>query len=123
MNRVKPHRFVAFVGGATCLLSLVLAGCTSPQTSAETQTSVNRTAGTSSSSTTAPPARATTASPTTGTGGTAAPYAQTGAGELTGAALHAKRLVYVPNQVAGTLQIIDPATRRVIKRVRVPSSP
>lgn len=125
MNRVKPRRFVAFVGGASCLLSLALAGCTSPQTSAETQTSVNRTSSSSSSSTTTPAARATTASPMTGTGdtGAAAPYAQTGAGELTGAAVHAKRLVYVPNQVAGTLQIIDPATRRVIKQVRVPSSP
>ena len=51
------------------------------------------------------------------------PYAHTGANALTGAALHAKRLVYVPNQLAGTLEVIDPDTRRVIKHVRVPSSP
>ena len=51
------------------------------------------------------------------------PYAHTGANALTGAALHAKRLVYVPNQVASTLEVIDPDTRRVVKHVRVPSSP
>ncbi len=51
------------------------------------------------------------------------PYAHTGANALTGAALHAKRLVYVPNQLAGTLEVIDPGTRRVIKHVRVPNSP
>jgi YVTN family beta-propeller protein len=51
------------------------------------------------------------------------PYAHTGADELTGAAVHAKRLVYVPNQLAGTLEIIDPDTLRVLRQVPVPVSP
>ncbi len=51
------------------------------------------------------------------------PYAHAGAGELTGAARSARPLVYVPNQVAGTLEIIDPATNRIITHVRVPASP
>jgi DNA-binding beta-propeller fold protein YncE len=62
----------------------------------------------------------------TGTGTTAPahlPYAHTGAGETTGAAVHAKRLVYVPNQLGNTLEIIDPDTFRVLRRVPVPTSP
>ncbi|MEW1954271.1 hypothetical protein [Terrabacter sp. NPDC080008] len=124
MTRLRPARARARLGGAAALvsvaLSMVVAGCTSPQTGADTQTSVNRTpastAGPSSSAT--PTTRSTTA-----VADSLAPYAHTGADQLTGAAVHAKRLVYVPNQVAGTLQIIDPATHRIIKRVRVPSSP
>lgn len=52
-----------------------------------------------------------------------APYAHAGANELTGAARFARRLVYVPNQMAGTLEIIDPGTGKIITHVRVPASP
>ncbi|MDQ2758535.1 MAG: hypothetical protein M3Y71_18590 [Actinomycetota bacterium] len=52
-----------------------------------------------------------------------APYAADGAGMLTGAARTARPLVYVPSQVAGTVQVIDPATYQVIARYRVARSP
>ncbi len=51
------------------------------------------------------------------------PYAAAGAGQLTGAAVRAKRLVYVPNQLSGSMQVIDPATYRVVARYPVPTSP
>lgn len=51
------------------------------------------------------------------------PYAAAGANALTGAALRAKRLVYVPNQMSGTVQVIDPAMYRVVARYPVPASP
>lgn len=65
----------------------------------------------------ADPATADPASTRTG------PYAHDGAGELSRAARSARRLIYVPNQVAGTLEIIDPATNRIITHVKVPASP
>lgn len=51
------------------------------------------------------------------------PYAAAGAGQLTGAAVRAKRLVYVPNQLSGSMQVIDPGTYRVVARYPVPTSP
>lgn len=120
MIRASARRTGALVMGAAALLSVALSACSGSQTGTEAQTSVSKTSGATSST----PATSTGArtSATTAAADTA-PYAHIGAGDLTGAALHAKRLVYVPNQVAGTLQIIDPDTRKVIKRVRVPSSP
>ncbi len=50
-------------------------------------------------------------------------YAADGAGMLTGAARTAKPLVYVPDQVAGLVQVIDPSTYRVVATYRVASSP
>lgn len=50
-------------------------------------------------------------------------YAKTGAGMLTGAATTARTLVYVPNQVASTIDVIDPTTYQVIKRYPVSKSP
>ncbi|HET7397910.1 MAG TPA: hypothetical protein VFJ94_05250 [Intrasporangium sp.] len=80
--------------------------------------------------------RAAAAGPPSGTGAPAAPvprtssvvqglhpYAGAGAGHLTGAALRAKRLVYVPNQLSGTVQVIDPTTYRVVARLPVAASP
>ncbi|WP_323097062.1 hypothetical protein [Intrasporangium sp. YIM S08009] len=51
------------------------------------------------------------------------PYARTGAGDLTATARAARPLVYVPDQVAGLLQVIDPRTSRVVSTRRVPASP
>ncbi|HSU73453.1 MAG TPA: hypothetical protein VLI66_00835 [Terrabacter sp.] len=131
MSRARARRASAGALGAATLVSLVLAACTSPQTGTETQTSVNRTTSSSQpSAATSSGSSTPSGSPTTtGTGADTAaraltePYLHTGANALTGAAVHARRLVYVPNQVAGTLEIIDSRTRHVIKRVRVPSSP
>ncbi len=51
------------------------------------------------------------------------PYATDRAGLLTGPARSARPLVYVPSQVASTLQVIDPRTYRVIGRYHVARSP
>ena len=120
MIRASARRTGALVMGAAALLSVALSACSGSQTGTEAQTSVSKTSG-ATSSTPASGSGARTSATTAA--GDAAPYSHIGAGDLTGAALHAKRLVYVPNQVANTLQIIDPDTRKVIKRVRVPSSP
>jgi YVTN family beta-propeller protein len=50
-------------------------------------------------------------------------YAHTGAGDLSAVAARARPLVYVPNNLAGTMQVIDPTTYRVIHTYPVPSSP
>ncbi|MEP6796695.1 MAG: hypothetical protein ABI890_01045, partial [Lapillicoccus sp.] len=52
-----------------------------------------------------------------------APYAATVGGVLTGPAASARHLVYVPNQVSGTVQVIDPVSYQVVDRFRVARSP
>jgi DNA-binding beta-propeller fold protein YncE len=106
--------------GAAALLSTALSACSSSQTGTEAQTSVSRSSGAGSST---PATTSATRSSATTAAEALAPYAHTGANALTGPALHAKRLVYVPNQVASTLEILDPDTHRVVTHVRVPSSP
>jgi YVTN family beta-propeller protein len=113
---------------AAALLVLLTAAC-SPGLPTATPTSGLVPAATAPSTTTTA-TTATTTAPTTTTApgvGTAAlsqlPYARTGPGEITGAAVHAKRLVYVPNQLGNTVEIIDPDTFRVLRRVPVPTSP
>ncbi|MFM6848794.1 MAG: YncE family protein [Terrabacter sp.] len=51
------------------------------------------------------------------------PYAAVVAGALSPEARRARSLVYVPNQRAGTLQVIDPRTYAVIATSRVAASP
>ncbi len=51
------------------------------------------------------------------------PYAHTTAADLSLVAGRAKPLVYVPNQLAGTVQVIDPATYTVIASHPVARSP
>ncbi len=50
-------------------------------------------------------------------------YAKTGVGMFTGAATTAKSLVYVPNQVGSSIDVIDPTTFAIIKRYPVAKSP
>ena len=50
-------------------------------------------------------------------------YAHTKAGDLSPVAKQARPLVYVPNNLAGTMQVIDPRTYRVIHTYPVPASP
>ncbi len=52
-----------------------------------------------------------------------APYGHAGAGALSAEAARARPLVYVPNQRAGTVQVIDPKTYAVISTYRVAASP
>ena len=51
------------------------------------------------------------------------PYAHTRPTDLTAAARAAKSLVYVPNQQAGTVQVIDPTTYTVVATYPVARSP
>ncbi|WP_460627491.1 YVTN family beta-propeller repeat protein [Intrasporangium mesophilum] len=51
------------------------------------------------------------------------PYGYAGAGALSAEARRARPLVYVPNQLAGTVQVIDPTTYAVIATYRVAASP
>jgi len=50
-------------------------------------------------------------------------YAQAGPGDLAAVARQARPMVYVPNTMAGTVQEIDPATFRVVRRFRVGAVP
>jgi DNA-binding beta-propeller fold protein YncE len=96
------------VGAILCAV-LALAGCSS----AARPSPAGQPAAQSSSS--APTDRPTT--------GTVDVYAADGAGALTGAARSAKPLVYVPNGVADTVQVIDPTTYRVVGRFRTGREP
>ena len=62
---------------------------------------------------------------TTGDSSAAAtlPYAQVKAGDIQGAAARARPLVYVPNQQAGSVQVIDPKTYAVTGTFPVGKSP
>jgi len=50
-------------------------------------------------------------------------YAADAANELTGAARHARSLVYVPNSRSDTVDVIDPRTYRVVERFAVGALP
>jgi YVTN family beta-propeller protein len=124
----RPGRWLGSVAVAcvTGLAVLSVGACSSSTTVTGAETSANEATGAAGPAPTASAgvgARAGAAAASPVTPATPSPYAHTGAGALTGAAVRAKPLVYVPNQVAGTLEVIDPATHRVVKRVRVPASP
>ncbi len=115
---LPPVQLTRGRAAALGVLALLLASCSaSGATSAPTSTATPTSAP--SSSTTAPAV----AEPAPTSTGALAPYADTGAGALTGNALKARRLVYVPNQRSGTVQVIDPATYQVIDRFKVGTSP
>ncbi len=50
-------------------------------------------------------------------------YAATGANALSPAAARAKRLVYVPNSLSGSVSVIDPATYQVVRTVPTGKTP
>jgi DNA-binding beta-propeller fold protein YncE len=111
------------VGGLVSLSLLSAAACSGSTTGAGAETGASTGSPRALRTPTAPPTTRAGARPATDTAAGGSAYAHTGAGLLTGAALHAKPLVYVPDQVAGTLEVIDPASHRVLRRVRVPASP
>jgi DNA-binding beta-propeller fold protein YncE len=51
------------------------------------------------------------------------PYAHTTSRDLSPVARRARSLVYVPNQEAGTVQVIDPRRHKVVRTFRVAGSP
>lgn len=108
----RRHR----AGAAPALALLIsLAACTSGGSPAPT---------TAPASTAPPPsANSTPAAAAAPTGVPVDIYAGTGAGDLAPAARAAKPMVYVPNSQADTVQLIDPATFRIVRTFRVGREP
>ena len=50
-------------------------------------------------------------------------YGQAAAGRLTAVTRTAKRLVYVPNSMSDTVDVVDPATYKIVRSFRVPALP
>src|SRR6476661_3394149 len=106
MHRHRGLRGVAALGALTALL---LGGCSSAQdrsgpvadASATPSAPASTRAGTPSAAT-SPPVRNV--------------YAANAAGSLTGAARTARPMVYVPNTLSDSVQLIDPATYKVVDR-------
>lgn len=106
MHRHRGLRGVATLGALTALL---LGGCSSAQdrsgpvadASATPSASGSIRAGTPSAATSAPVRNV---------------YAANAAGALTGAARTARPMVYVPNTLSDSVQLIDPATYTVVDR-------
>ena len=113
---LTPHRPGHRTAAALAVsVAVLLSGCaaTSGGSSAATTRATSAPGTGAPSSTSATPS----ASPSSATTSVAdAVYAHTGAGALTGAASSAKPLVYVPNTVSNTVQVIDPSTYKVIGR-------
>ena len=112
------HERVARAGGGLLVgilacAALALAGCSSgvPAAPPEVPAAQPSSAGPTD------PSSATSTAPTTNV------YAADGANALTGAARSARPLVYVPNGVADTVQVIDPATYRVVARFHTGREP
>ena len=107
----------------------LLSACSTSQIASAT---LDQSTAPPSTVTSAPPASSIPSAPsappssealTPGAAGENSPYAFTGVGSLTSEARRARALVYVPNQQAGTVQVIDPRTYAVIATHRVPRSP
>jgi YVTN family beta-propeller protein len=117
---MRTRQRPAVLAGALLALALLLAACDGRSGAATEAASTASIGAPSPVVTTGPPA---TASQPATTPAGRAPYAFAGAGMVTGAATRARPLVYVPNQLSGTVQVIDPKTYKVIARERVPASP
>ena len=102
----------------------LLAGCADTEPTAQTTGAGAASATTAPSAATGSSAPASPA-PTPSASGTVAalPYAGTGPGDVQGPAKEAKSLVYVPEQLSGSMQVIDPATLSVIATYPVATSP
>lgn len=98
------------------VLLAVCAGCTTPA-----PRPVDHVPATTA--TTAPPAPVSAANSSTTPSTFVPPYAHTGSRDLSPVAQSARPLVYVPNQLSGTVQVIDPRTYRVVETVVVARSP
>ena len=106
MHRHRGLRGVATLGALTALL---LGGCSSAQDRSGPVADASATASPSGSTRSGPPSAATSA-PVRNV------YAANAAGALTGAARTARPMVYVPNTLSDSVQLIDPATYKVVDR-------
>jgi len=101
---------------AGVLLFVVFAtGCTSPAGAGVTSGTAAASATVQRSAPAPQPAAANPAPPL--------PYVRAGAQDMSPTAARARPLVYVPNQQAGSVQVIDPQTYTVIDTFRVGRSP
>ena len=106
MHRHRGLRGVATLGALTALL---LGGCSSAQDRSGPVADASATASPSGSTRSGTPSAATSA-PVRNV------YAANAAGALTGAARTARPMVYVPNTLSDSVQLIDPATYKVVDR-------
>ena len=98
------------------LLTLtVMAGCSTTSGSASDPSPTSRATSSGGASGTA-------AAPGTAQN-TAGPYSGTTSAKLSATAARARHLVYVPNQRGATVQVIDPATMKVVATYPVATSP
>jgi YVTN family beta-propeller protein len=114
-GRPSPH---ATVRGLGLVLVVLIAGsaCTTQGTTGSSTASVP------------PTSSSTTAGPSSTPAGRTIPaplnvYAAAGAGRLSPTALRARPLVYVPNSLSNTVDVIDPRTYRVIRSFRTTATP
>ena len=116
LNPPRPgHRTAAALAVTVAVLLSACAGNSGGSSSAPTRAT---TPGAGASSTRSAPA-ASSSMMASGAG----VYAHTAAGDITGAATSAKSLVYVPNTISNTVQVIDPTTYRVIGRYPTGAEP
>jgi YVTN family beta-propeller protein len=113
--RCTPRRLLALTVPAVLL---ILSACTSSDESAAATSTPS-----TSDATTAAPSVPATPSPSPSASGPANVYAGTGIGDLAPAARTARSMVYVPNSQANTVQLIDPATFKVVRTFRVGREP
>lgn len=106
MQRHRGLRGVATLGALTALL---LGGCSSAQDRSGPVADASATASAPASTRAGTPSAATSA-PVRNV------YAANAAGALTGAARTARPMVYVPNTLSDSVQLIDPATYKVVDR-------
>lgn len=108
--RRPPHRLTTTTAVAALLAATLLGACGSGPDPATTRSPA------SASDTPASPTPTPSPTPFNVYG-----HAQTGM--FTGAAKEAKKLVYVPNTLADTVQVIDPATYEIVDRFAVGRQP
>ena len=115
----KPaHRPRHLLAAAVAASGLLLAACAAPTggSSAAPTTGTASPSSSAGAATTSATPSTTTPSATSTEQTAAAVYAHTGPDGVTGVATNAKPLVYVPNSVSNTVQVIDPRTYKVIGR-------
>ena len=113
--RTTPRRLLALMVPAVLL---TLSACTSGDESAAAASTPSI-----STATSAAPSAAASPSPSPSSSGPLNVYAGTGVGDLAEAARTARSMVYVPNSQANTVQLIDPATFKVVRTFRVGREP
>ncbi|MEP6648601.1 MAG: hypothetical protein ABJA74_01620 [Lapillicoccus sp.] len=116
----RLRRHPAVLPAAVGLVVAALAGCTAVTGSESGGTTTPEPSGAGPPAAVTPAAAGSTSS---GAASVEGPYAHTGAADLSPVARRARTLVYVPNQQAGTVQVIDPGTYTVVATYPVAQSP